>query len=325
MTENQRRLYAFEESLSAIEVKTEPAETSTIQLQDIKIEDILPMTEVFDAVWMTDQMPEPTVSDEASEPASYNDFDASQEYKDTNDEHKRGTSSTNILKLRPALQGRLKYSTTDLEAAIQAVSENGFSIRRAAAHFNVPRTTIYRHRLKQTKSSDNVLNETFKCSFCEKDFQSKENRRQHERLSHLTEAGEFPCTVCYKVFSTKAKLHKHNYRTHEQRMIKALRLLNQHSDVKTKLVQDVDFSCDICGELIRGKQNMKKHIAGHEKTPESTPMVQRRHTTADLDAALKAVTEKGFSIRRAATQFGVPRTTFYRHYLKETKNKNVSW
>lgn len=186
MIENQQRLYAFEKDsvmLSTV-VKTEPIESdSTIQQQEIQIVDFLPKAEVF----------EYSDAFEGDEPSN------------------SGQLASNTIKLRPAWQGKTKYTQT-------------------------------RHYTKERETGESDQNSIFHCSFCSEAYKSKDSRSQHERLLHLN-VGKLPCGVCSKVFSTERRRYVHNHNAHEQQSTRLAEA--PKSDVKTEPCTDDEFNCDV--------------------------------------------------------------------------------
>ncbi|XP_055372270.1 zinc finger protein OZF-like isoform X2 [Condylostylus longicornis] len=89
--------------------------------------------------------------------------------------------------------------------------------------------------------SKHSVEKSFVCKFCNKEFASRNNLYGHQRYSH-DENDEKPCPICQKKF-TPFRMMKH---------------LKNH--------REANLLCTICGDLLKSKYNLKRHMLIHSET-----------------------------------------------------------
>ena len=136
------------------------------------------------------------------------------------------------------------------------------------------------------KHSDAVhLAKRYKCDYCQKEFKSKQNLRQHIKVVH--EGLKIECKQCGKTFLKTNHLDDHMNSVHlkkiltchvcqktfNHRMTLGVHMKTKHSDV------DVHLPCDQCNNTYKYKHSLIEHMEKVHKSsktvtkPENRPQI----------------------------------------------------
>ncbi|XP_072014046.1 uncharacterized protein [Amphiura filiformis] len=129
----------------------------------------------------------------------------------------------------------------------------------------------------------------YKCTYCDKSFLHKGEKRYHEKLRHLNER-PFVCEVCGKSFKENNELVKHNY-THTGERPYACHLCKyrcRRADYLSKHIRihtgEHPYRCELCERTFMHKTNLNNHVKKVHSTCKSEP----KETLAPSDETASA-------------------------------------
>lgn len=64
--------------------------------------------------------------------------------------------------------------------------------------------------------SSDVLNRSFACTLCRRDFTRRDHVINHLESVHFPNSYEYNCMFCGMHFNTRNKLYKHTYKLHKE-------------------------------------------------------------------------------------------------------------
>ncbi|XP_046664412.1 zinc finger protein 808-like isoform X3 [Homalodisca vitripennis] len=98
-------------------------------------------------------------------------------------------------------------------------------------------------KCSKLESCNAVLEKTYGCLICKKEFHSPQSLQLHNKIVH-TVAISIECKVCQEVFQTDKLLLSHKNRCHS---------------VKEKLLEKSDFLCPKCGLVVKSRASLHRH------------------------------------------------------------------
>ena len=98
------------------------------------------------------------------------------------------------------------------------------------------------------------------CNFCDKMFKNKTKCDIHQKIVHCPKL--VSCNICYKTCNNELGLRNH-LKKHQvitcEECGKTMNGFNYSSHVKSHLPDEPKYKCDLCNNLFRWKQSLKKH------------------------------------------------------------------
>ena len=110
-----------------------------------------------------------------------------------------------------------------------------------------------RVRSRGASSSTSSGSRTIKCSYCNRQFSSREELTTHRMQSHPT---SFICTICNSSFFDKGNLNKHVSRVCFRNNLSQL----TQQQIRSVHEKQRPFECDYCNSSFAFSDGLKRHI-----------------------------------------------------------------